>query len=68
MEEDRLPFLLHMLLLLVSLKSRMKIYLFFDLFRSTPTAYGGSQATGQIGAVAPGLCHSHNNARSEPHL
>ena len=22
----------------------------------------------QIGAVAAGLCHSHNNARSEPHL
>ena len=28
-------------------------------------AYGGSQARGQIAAVAAGLCHS--NARSKPH-
>ena len=33
-----------------------------------PTAFGGSQARGQIGAVAAGLCQSHSNARSEPHL
>ena len=31
-------------------------------------AYGGSQARGQIGAVAAGLHHSQNNTRSEPHL
>ena len=31
-------------------------------------AYGGSQARGQIGAVATGLCHSHSNTRSETHL
>ena len=31
-------------------------------------AYGGSQARGQIGAVAAGLRHSHSNARFEPHL
>ena len=31
-------------------------------------AYGGSQARGIVGAVAAGLCHSHSNARSEPHL
>ena len=31
-------------------------------------AHGGSQARGQIGAVAAGLYHSHSNARSEPHL
>jgi len=30
--------------------------------------YGGSQASGQIGAVAAGLCHSHINAASELHL
>ena len=36
--------------------------------------YGGSQARGQIGAVAAGLHHSHSNAGSElclqptPHL
>ena len=40
----------------------------FLSFRATPTAYGGSQATGLIGAVASRLHHSHGNARSEPHL
>ena len=35
------------------------------LFRVTPTAHGGSQARGPIGATAAGLCHSHSNARSE---
>ena len=29
-------------------------------------AHGGSQAKGQIGAVAAGLCHSHSSAGSEP--
>ena len=38
------------------------------LLRATPVIYGGSQARGQIGAVATGLHHSHSNARSEPHL
>ena len=38
------------------------------LFRATSTAYGGSQARSQIGATAAGLCHSHNNAGSEPCL
>ena len=33
-----------------------------------PTAYGGSQARGLIGAAATGLCHSHSNAESESHL
>ena len=37
-------------------------------FRAIPAAYGGSQARGPIRAVATGLCHSHSNARSEPHL
>ena len=32
-------------------------------FRVTPTAYGNSQATGQIKAVATSLYHSHSNAR-----
>ena len=36
--------------------------LFFDLFRATPTAYGGSQASGRIRAVAAGLCQSHSKA------
>ena len=38
------------------------------LFRATPMACGGSQARGQIRAVAVSLCHSHSNARSEPYL
>ena len=37
----------------------------FCLFRAEPTAYGGSQARGLIGAVAAGLCQSHSNAGSE---
>ena len=41
---------------------------FFLLFRAEPVAYGGSQARGLIGATAASLCHSHSNARSEPHL
>ena len=36
------------------------------LFRSAPSAYGGSQARGQTGAVAAG--HSHRHMGSEPHL
>ena len=31
---------------------------FYFLGGATPAAYGGSQAKGQIGAVAAGLCHS----------
>ena len=44
---------------------------FFFLFafsRAAPTAHGGSQARGQIGAVATGLRQSHSNTGSEPHL
>ena len=37
---------------------------FFWLFRATSTAFGGSQARGQTGAVAAGLHHSHNNSGS----
>ena len=36
----------------------------FCLFSATPTAYGGSQARGQIGAVTAGLHHSHSNTGS----
>ena len=41
---------------------------FFFLFRAAPAAHGGFQARGLIRAVATGLCQSHNNARSKPHL
>ena len=40
----------------------------FWLFRATPAAYGGSQARGQIGAVATSLRHSHSSARPRPCL
>ena len=40
--------------------------LFFFFFFHV--AYGGSQARGQIIAIAASLHHSHNNSRSEPHL
>ena len=39
---------------------------FFCLFRATPTAYGGCQARGRIGAVAAGLHNS--NTGSKPYL
>ena len=53
---------------LVLLTSIVYLFLCLCLFRATPTAYGGSQARGPIGAVAAGLHHSQSNARSEPCL
>ena len=41
---------------------------FFFLFGAASVAYRGSQARGQIGAVAVGLHHSHSNLGSEPYL
>ena len=43
------------------------VCLFVLLFRAAPIAYGVSQARGQIGATAAGLCHSHSNTRTELH-
>ena len=43
-------------------------FCFFCFFRATPSAYGGSQARGQIWAVAAGLHHSHSNMGSKPRL
>ena len=40
---------------------------FFSLFQAEPAAYGISQARGQIGGAAAGLCHSHSNASSLTH-
>ena len=45
-----------------------KLYFFFGLFRAAPTAYGGPEARGRIGAVDTSLHHSHSNARSPSHL
>jgi len=42
--------------------------LLFLYFKATLVAYGGSQARSLIGAVATGLCQSHSNTGSEPHL
>ena len=42
--------------------------LLFCLFRTAPTAYGGSQARGPIRAAATGLHQSHCNAGSKPRL
>ena len=41
---------------------------FVHFFRAAPVAYGDSQASGRIGAVATGLRHSHSNFRSELRL
>ena len=50
----------------------MFFFFFFFVFLlflwATPSAYGGSQARGRIGAVAAGLHQSHSNAGSEPRL
>ena len=54
-----------------SLSMLCKIFLetfFVCFFRAAPAAYGGSQAKGQIRAVAAGLHHSHSNADSKPCL
>ena len=40
-------------------------FFFFFFFKAAAVAYGGSQARGQIRAVAAGLCHNHSNARSK---
>ena len=37
------------------------LFFFFCLFRAAPMAFESSQATGQIGAAAAGLSHSHRD-------
>ena len=44
------------------------IYCLFVFSRASLAAHGGSQARGQIGAVAAGLRQSHSNVGSEPSL
>ena len=44
-----------------SLKYFIYLFIYFCLFRAEPTAYGGSQARGPIGAVASGLHQGHSN-------
>ena len=43
-------------------------FVFLPSLRAAPTAYGGSQARGLIGAVAAGLHQSHSNTGSELRL
>ena len=51
----------------VSLPLYSFLVLLFLLFRPAPSAYGGSQDRGQIGAVAASLHHSQSNAGSLSH-
>ena len=44
------------------------LFVCFVVLGPQPTGYGGSQARGQIEAVATGLRQSHSNARSKQHL
>ena len=39
-------------------KRSYRIFFFFNLFRATPAAYGGSQARGPIRAVAAGYARA----------
>ena len=51
-------------LISVSLLFVFFFFFFFLLFTAAPVAYGGSQPSDRVGAVAAGLHHRHNNARS----
>ena len=55
--------LIYLLILLL-----LFLLLFFAISRAAPAAYGSSQATGLIGAVATSLRQSHSNGGSEPRL
>ena len=44
------------------------LFCFILIFRTTPVAYGSSQARGRIEAAAASLWHSHSNAGSQPRL
>ena len=54
----------------VALKVLVFLFFFFFLsfFLFAPVAYGGSQARGLIGAVAPDLCQSCSTTRSKLRL
>ena len=44
------------------------VFCLFAISWAVPTAYGGSQARGRIGAVPTNLGQSHSNSGSEPRL
>ena len=67
--KTKLPITFHFFYLVSCISFFFLTFIFiFLLFRATPMAYRGSQARDRIEAVATGLCHSHSNAGSEPHL
>ena len=58
----------HALAIVNSVAMNIVVHISFFLsfcyfFGAAPTAYGGSQARGRIGAVAPGLHHSSRQRR-----
>ena len=46
----------------------MYLFIYLCLFRVSPTAYGGSQGRGQIGAAAASLRQGYSNKGSQPRL
>ena len=58
-------FLKKMTLFIFLWKKLFFFLVFFVLFRAALEAYGGSQPSGPIGAVATGHSHSHSHARSK---
>ena len=53
---------------LIGIEFQICLFFFFAISWTAPTAYGGSQARGRIGAAATDLRQSHSNAGSEPCL
>ena len=49
------------------MKGELFFFVFFSISWAAPAAYGDSQATGPIRAVATGLHQSHSNAGSSTH-
>ena len=49
-------------------KQYICIFCLFAISWAAPATYGGSQARGQIRAVATGLSQSHSNEGSKPRL
>ena len=44
------------------------LFCFVLFFRAIPVAQGSSLVRGRIRSTAVGLCHSHSNMGSQPHL
>ena len=53
---------------LLSVMLYLHFFFFFAFYRATPKAYGSSQASGHIEAMAADLRYSHGNTGSEPRL